>query len=104
VDGPFNEHLIRDVGALYLALAAASSYAALTRSIGASRAVGIAWVVFSLPHLAYHLGHLAGFAPIDVVGQVISLSSTIVLGIPLVLPDRITRSTATEATTTEGAA
>ena len=100
VDGPFNEHLIRDVGALYLALAAASIYAAFTRDIGASRAVGIGWIVFSLPHLGYHLGHLAGFAPIDVLGQLISLSSTIILGIPLLLPNRRTRSTHHEGAAT----
>ena len=88
VDGPFNEHLIRDVGSLYLALAAASSYAALAAGVQASRAVGIAWIVFSVPHLLYHVQHFAGFAPFDVVAQVIALSSTIILGIPLVLPER----------------
>lgn len=88
VDGPFNEHLIRDVGALYLALAAASVYAALASGIQASRAVGIAWIVFSVPHLLYHVQHFAGFEPFDVVAQVITLSSTIILGIPLVLPAR----------------
>lgn len=86
VDGPFNEHLIRDVGALYLALAAASVYAALASGIQASRAVGIAWIVFSVPHLLYHVQHFAGFESFDVVAQVITLSSTIILGIPLVLP------------------
>jgi hypothetical protein len=86
VDGPFNEHLVRDVGALYLALAAASLVAAATRSVPASQAVGAAWVVFSVPHLVYHAGHLAGFGLLDQVGQLVSLSSTIVLGLPLLLP------------------
>jgi hypothetical protein len=86
VDGPFNEHLVGDVGALYLALAAASLVAAATRSVAASQAVGAAWVVFSVPHLIYHAGHLAGFGLLDQVGQVVSLSSTVVLGIPLLLP------------------
>jgi hypothetical protein len=88
VDGPFNEHLVRDVGALYLALAAASLVAAATRGVAASQAVGAAWVVFSVPHLVYHVGHLAGFGLLDQVGQLVSLSSTVVLGIPLLLPDR----------------
>lgn len=90
VDGPFNEHLVRDVGALYLALAAASLVAAATRSVAASQAVGAAWVVFSVPHLVYHAGHLAGFGLLDQVGQLVSLSSTIVLGVPLLLPGRRT--------------
>jgi len=88
VDGPYNEHLIRDVGALYLALAASGIYAIVTRTIQAGRAVGVAWLVFSVPHFAYHLHHLEGFAPLDLVGQVISLGSTIVLAIPLIVPTR----------------
>ena len=44
VDGPFNEHLIRDVGALYLALVGAGVVAALSRRADASIAVGVARV------------------------------------------------------------
>lgn len=88
VDGPFNEHLVRDVGALYLALAAASVVAAATRSVGASQAVGAAWVVFSVPHLVYHLRHLELLPPGDWFAEIASLSSTIVLGLPLLLPAR----------------
>ena len=53
-DGPYNEHLVRDVGSLYLALVAAGVVAALMRRADASVAVGVAWLVFSVPHLAYH--------------------------------------------------
>lgn len=88
VDGPYNEHLVRDVGALYLALAAAGAYAAITSTVQAGRAVGIAWIVFSLPHLAYHLGHLEGFDVLNAAVEIVSLSSTVVLAIPLVLPGR----------------
>ena len=91
VDGPFNEHLVRDVGALYLALAAAGFYAAITGSVAASRAVGIAWIVFSMPHLGYHLQHLEGFDVLNAVVEIISLSSTIVLAVPLLLPTRTTK-------------
>ncbi len=88
VDGPFNEHLVRDVGALYVALAAASIVSAVSSRADGGRAVGTAWLVFSIPHLAYHLGHLDGFAVRDVVGQVVSLSTTVVLAVPLILPPR----------------
>ncbi len=89
IDGPWNEHLVRDVGALYLGLAAATAYGAAQRgaaAIAVSRAVGVAWVVFSVPHLGYHLLHLGGLAPLDVALQVLSLSSTILLGLLLMLP------------------
>ncbi len=84
VDGPFNEHLVRDVGALYLGLAAATVLAALQRevtaAVAASRTVGVAWVVFSVPHLGYHLLRLDGLGALDAVAQVLALSSTVVLG------------------------
>jgi hypothetical protein len=87
-EGPFNEHFVRDVGALYLALVAAGIFAALARRADAAVAVGIAWIVFSVPHLVYHLGHLHGLAPIDAVAQPIALALTLVLAIPLVMPPR----------------
>jgi hypothetical protein len=94
-DGPFNEHLIRDVGAMYLALAGAGLVAALSRSLTAVRAVAVAWIVFSAPHLFYHLQHLHGLAPLDAVGQPISLALTLVLPLPLLLPDRASRRSVT---------
>ncbi|RYI99988.1 MAG: hypothetical protein EON52_24640 [Actinomycetales bacterium] len=88
VDGPFNEHLVRDVGTLYVALAAASIVAAASHRVDAGRVVGLAWLVFSIPHLTYHLAHLEGFDVVDVVGQVVSLGLTVVLAVPLLAPAR----------------
>jgi hypothetical protein len=87
-DGPFNEHLIRDVGAMYLALAGAGVVAALSTSLTAMRAVGVAWIVFSAPHLFYHLLHLHGLDAIDAVVEPISLALTVVLPVPLLFPAR----------------
>ena len=86
IDGPFNEHLIRDVGALYLALAGASVAAIFSTRADAGRVVGVAWTVFGIPHLAYHLAHLEALAPIDVVGNIVSLGGSLALGIVLMLP------------------
>jgi hypothetical protein len=88
VDGPYNEHLIRDVGSLYLALAAASIVAAFARTPSAARAVGAAWVVFGVPHLVYHAAHFAGMAPLDVAGNIIGLGGSLLLGAVLLLPGR----------------
>lgn len=87
IDGPFNEHLIRDVGALYLALAGASVAAIFSRGPDAGRVVGVAWTVFGIPHLGYHLAHLDSLEPIDVVGNVVSLGGSLALGIVLMLPE-----------------
>jgi hypothetical protein len=86
VDGPYNEHLIRDVGSLYLALAAASVAATFSRTPDAGRVVGVAWAVFGIPHLLYHASHFADMAPIDVVGNVAGLGLSLVLGVVLMLP------------------
>ena len=53
-DGPFNEHLMRDYGALNLALGVVALCAAiwLTRTLVITAAV--AWIVYSVPHIVYH--------------------------------------------------
>lgn len=92
VDGPYNEHLVRDVGALYLGLAAASAAAAFSRTHDAGRVVGVAWAVFGLPHLVYHLGQMGGMEPVDVVGNVVALGGSLLLGVLLMLPGRPSRT------------
>ncbi len=87
IDGPFNEHLIRDVGALYLALAAASIAAALSDGPRPGQVVGVAWTVFGLPHLIYHVTQFGGMPTIDVVGNVVSLGGSLLLGVVLMLPE-----------------
>ncbi len=86
VDGPFNEHLIRDVGGLYLGLAAASAAAAFSPTPDAGRVIGVAWTVFGLPHLIYHARHFAEMAPVDAVGNAITLGGSLILGVVLLLP------------------
>jgi hypothetical protein len=92
IDGPFNEHLVRDVGALYLGLAAASVAAAFSRTPDAGRVVGVAWAVFGLPHLAYHLGELGALDPVDAIGNVVALGGSLLLGVLLMLPGRPSRA------------
>lgn len=57
LDGPYNQHLAGDVGALSLALAVVTLAALSSRSQAMVRAVGLAWLVSALPHLLYHLGN-----------------------------------------------
>jgi len=92
IDGPFNEHLVRDVGALYLALAGASVAAIFSRTADAGRVVGVAWTVFGIPHLVYHLAHLEPLAPVDVLGNIVSLGGSLALGVVLMLPGRRPRT------------
>jgi hypothetical protein len=81
VDGPFNEHLVRDVGGLYLALAVAGAVAAYRLDRSALLVVGSGWTVFGTSHLGYHLHHLGELAVVDAVGNVVALGGTLGLAL-----------------------
>jgi hypothetical protein len=83
--GPYNEHLTRDVGGLYLALLIVSGWAVARPRPEILRLAGAAWLAFSLPHLAFHLAHLDMFATVDQVGNVVVLGGTVVLAAALLL-------------------
>ncbi|HEX8080327.1 MAG TPA: hypothetical protein VF557_08960 [Jatrophihabitans sp.] len=63
--GPFNEHLVRDVGGLYVALLVFSGWAAVKGDPGVLRVLGWAWLAFGLPHLAFHATHRHGFSIVE---------------------------------------
>ncbi|OAN42767.1 hypothetical protein [Microbacterium sp. H83] len=88
VDGPYNEHLIRDVGAMYLALAAASIGGLIWRHPIAFRVLGIAWTVFGALHFAYHALHLEHMSMDAAIGEMVALGVSLLLGILLLIPDR----------------
>lgn len=84
--GPYNEHLVRDVGGLYLALLVITAYAVVRATDELMRAVGLAWVVFGVIHLSYHVTHLAHFPAIDRIGMTGSLAGSVVLAALMMLP------------------
>ena len=85
IDGPYNEHLIRDVGAFYLALAVGGVLAMMWRERRVTLTVAAAWTTFSVPHLGYHLHHLGELPTVDAVGQAGSLGGTLVLATALLV-------------------
>ncbi len=86
--GPYNEHLTRDVGGLYLALLVISGWAAVRPRVETFAMVGVAWLAFSIPHLIYHSMHLDMFSTSDAVGNGVTLGGTVVLA-ALLLPARV---------------
>lgn len=54
--GPFNAHLATDVGSLSLALVAVLLAAAWTLERRMVATAAIAWLLWSVPHLVFHLG------------------------------------------------
>jgi heme/copper-type cytochrome/quinol oxidase subunit 4 len=87
-DGPYNEHLVRDVGALNLALAVVTVVAliAFTRVVALAAALG--WIVYQAPHLVYHLRHLDLYDASDKVANVASLVLALVLPIVVLVGAR----------------
>jgi hypothetical protein len=91
--GPYSEHLVRDVGELNAALALITIVAAVTLGPLLVRTVLAGWLVYSVPHLVYHLRHLQPFATDDQVSMIASLAFVPVLAVALLVIDvRATRS------------
>lgn len=57
-DGPYNEHLLRDVGGLNLALAFLLGLAIARPSPALARGVSVAVLIAQVPHFLYHAAHL----------------------------------------------
>jgi hypothetical protein len=87
-DGPYNEHLVRDHGAMYLALGAASLYGLVRPSQVGCRLLGVAWTVFGVLHFAYHATHLRHLTAEEATGQLVVLGVAIVLALALMIPGR----------------
>lgn len=83
VDGPFNEHLIRDVGALNLALAAVLTAAAVTLSRPLIITAAVAAMLWGVPHLLYHLVNTDGLDTVDLVASLGGLA--LFAGLPIAL-------------------
>jgi hypothetical protein len=84
-DGPYNEHLVRDVGGLNLALGAVTVAVVLVGDTASRRLAAIGWLVYGLAHFVYHLHHLEPFTTIDAVLVAIATASTPVLALVAVL-------------------
>lgn len=81
LDGPYNEHLVRDVGGLNLALAAVVIAVAALGGVQLLRLVALGVLLYSAPHLAYHATHLDVYGAADRVWLIASL--TLVVLAPL---------------------
>ena len=86
VDGPYNEHLVRDVGSLNLALAFVAVLALINGSTLLARAAGGAALIYGVPHLLYHATHLDPYDSDDKVALVFSLGIAVLAGVLALAP------------------
>jgi hypothetical protein len=79
LDGPYNEHLVRDVGGLNLALAVLTVAALVLVGPTLVRVAAVGWLVYAVPHLAYHVRHLEAYEPTDRVLNLVGLLASVVV-------------------------
>jgi hypothetical protein len=75
---PYNEHLVTDVGGLYLGFSILFAWAAWTLERTLVRALCTAWLLAATLHLLFHADHLAGFGSGDAIGQLTTLALLLV--------------------------
>lgn len=83
VIGPYNEHLVTDVGAGYLALGVLLGLAGILLGRTLVRVSLVAWLAYAVPHFAFHITTLDAFSPADNLASMGSLGLAVLL--PLLL-------------------
>ena len=76
---PYNEHLVRDVGTLSLALTVVLAVAAATCHRLLVRTAVSAFLVYAAPHTIFHGLHLGGFTPGDATAQMAGFAVQLLL-------------------------
>jgi hypothetical protein len=94
VDGPYNEHLVRDVGGLNLGIAAVLIAALITLSRPMIITASVASLLYGVPHLVYHIANTNGLSNSDIAVSLGGLALFVALPIVLiVVSPRIVAST-----------
>jgi hypothetical protein len=75
---PYNEHLVFDVGGLYLGFAVVLGLAAWRPRRDLVIAGCAGFLTVSVPHLAYHVFNLAGFSTGEAILELAALASLLV--------------------------
>ena len=88
VDGPYNEHLVRDVGGLNLGLAAVLIVALVTLSQWTIVAACLASLLYGVPHLVYHIAHSDLLDGGDVAGSIGGLALFAALPVVVIVVSR----------------
>ena len=80
---PYNEHMVRDIGSLYLALALLLAAAAVLLERRLVIVALAAYLVNAVPHFIFHVTHMDELSTADQVGQTVSLALAVLLPLAL---------------------
>jgi hypothetical protein len=75
---PYNEHLITDVGGLYLGFALLFGWAAWKCERTLALAASSAFLLVAVLHVVFHATHLEGFGTVDGAAEIAALASLLV--------------------------
>lgn len=84
----YSEHLVRDVGALFLATAVILFAAAVYAERRLVQVALWSYLVFSVPHFIYHSFNLGAYDTADAIGNAVTLLLTVVLPLGLLIAMR----------------
>lgn len=101
--GPFDEHLVTDIGALFVGLGFLLCFAAVSLRRGTVTAAAIAWLIFSIPHFGWHVLNLDHFETGDAIGLSLSLAWTVIGGFLILFLARRPAAAPTAAPGVDGA-
>ena len=88
----YNEHLIRDVGALSLSLTLVLAAAAITLQRTLVQVALAATAVYAIPHALFHALHLDGFPEPDAIAQTaVTVAQVLLVIAALALSTRLPR-------------
>ncbi len=75
---PYNEHLVTDVGGLYVGFAVITGIAAWRPERLLVVATCAGFLTVSVPHLLFHVTHLDGFGAVDGAAEIVALASLLI--------------------------
>lgn len=94
--GPYNEHLVRDVGAMNLAFGVLLALSGILMDLRLVQVSLVAYLVYSVPHFLFHLTNTHVYSVGDNLANLILLGLLVVLPLAILirsgLRDRIGRS------------
>ena len=85
--GPYNEHFIRDVGALYMGFVILFVWAAM-RPAQLATPVAATWAVVQVPHLVFHLAHDENLTSAEWASQAVGLAIVLAVAVALAVAGR----------------